>query len=229
MNILALDTSTEFLSVALQCRGQTLARHFHAGQSHSQQILPTIRELLDEVNADMDDLHAIVFGAGPGSFTGLRICCGVAQGLAFGAGLPVLGVSTLMALAQASGHSRVVACLDARMGEVYHAVYERSGAGWHTVMEPGLYKPDQLPAIEDREWTGVGNGWAVYADQLHGCYGEQISATMPEQYPEARAMLTLAMPQLEAGHGVPAAEAAPVYIRNRVALKTQEREAGLKL
>ncbi len=229
MNILALDTSTEFLSVALQCRGQTLARHFHAGQSHSQQILPTIRELLDEVNADMDDLHAIVFGAGPGSFTGLRICCGVAQGLAFGAGLPVLGVSTLMALAQASGHSRVVACLDARMGEVYHAVYERSGAGWYTVMEPGLYKPDQLPAIEDRDWAGVGNGWAAYADQLHGCYGEQISATMPEQYPEARAMLTLAMPQLEAGHGVPAAEAAPVYIRNRVALKTQEREAGLKL
>lgn len=229
MNILALDTSTEFLSVALQCGGQALARHFHAGQGHSQQILPTIRELLDEANADMEDLHAIVFGAGPGSFTGLRIGCGVAQGLAFGAGLPVLGVSTLMALAQASGHSRVVACLDARMGEVYHAVYERSGAGWHTVMQAGLYKPDQLPAIEGRDWSGVGNGWAVYADQLHGCYGEQISATLPEQYPEARAMLALAIPELEAGHGVPAAEAAPVYIRNRVALKTHEREAGFKL
>ena len=96
-------------------------------------------------------------------------------------------------------------------------------------MQPGLYKPDQLPAIEGRDWVGVGNGWAVYADQLRGCYGEQISTTMPEQYPEARAMLTLALPQLEAGQGVPAAEAAPVYIRNRVALKTHERKAGLKL
>lgn len=229
MNILALDTSTEFLSVALQCGGRTLARHFHAGQSHSQQILPTVRELLDEANADTGDLHAIVFGAGPGSFTGLRIGCGVAQGLAYGASLPVLGISTLMALAEASGHSRVVACLDARMGEVYHAVYERNGAGWLTVMQPGLYKPDQLPAIEGYDWAGVGNGWAVYADQLHGCYGGQIGVTMPEQYPEARAMLTLALPQLEAGQGVPAAEAAPVYIRNRVALKTHEREAGLRL
>lgn len=229
MNLLAIDTSTEFLSLALQYKGQVLARHFHAGQSHSQQVLPTIRELLDEVQADIKDLQAIVYGAGPGSFTGLRIACGVAQGLAFGADLPVLGVSTLMALAEASGHSRVVACLDARMGEVYHAVYLRAGAGWHTVMQPGLYKPTQLPAIEGRDWVGVGNGWAAYSDELFGCYGEQIRETMPEQYPEARAMLVLAQPQLEAGLGLPAAEAAPVYIRNRVALKTHEREAGQKL
>ncbi len=229
MNILALDTSTEFLSLALQYQGRVFARHSHAGQSHSQQILPTVRGLLDEAQIDMQDLQAIVYGAGPGSFTGLRIACGVAQGLAFGAGLPVLGISTLMALAEASGHSRVVACLDARMGEVYHAVYVRAGAGWHTVMEPGLYKPTQLPAIEGRDWVGVGNGWAAYSEELHGCYGMQISETMPEQYPEARAMLALAEPQLQAGLGLPAAEAAPVYIRNRVALKTHEREAGQKL
>jgi tRNA threonylcarbamoyladenosine biosynthesis protein TsaB len=229
MNILALDTSTEFLSLALQFNGQVHARHFHAGQTHSQKILPTVRELLDEVHADMRDFQGIAYGAGPGSFTGLRIGCGVAQGLAFGAGLSVVGVSTLMALAEASGHSRVIACLDARMGEVYHAAYAKGADGWQTVIEPGLYKPEQVPVIEDVDWVGVGSGWATYAEQLATQYAGQISQTLPEQYPEARAMLILAQPQFEAGLGLPAAEAAPIYIRNRVALKTHEREAGQKL
>ncbi len=229
MNILALDTSTEFLSLALQFNGQVHARHFHAGQTHSQKILPTVRELLDEVQADMRDFQGIAYGAGPGSFTGLRIGCGVAQGLAFGAGLSVVGVSTLMALAEASGHSRVIACLDARMGEVYHAAYVKHAEGWQTVIEPGLYKPEQVPAIEGADWAGVGSGWATYAEQLATQYAGQISQTLPEQYPEARAMLILAQPQFEAGLGLPAAEAAPIYIRNRVALKTHEREAGQKL
>ncbi|HEY8354729.1 MAG TPA: tRNA (adenosine(37)-N6)-threonylcarbamoyltransferase complex dimerization subunit type 1 TsaB [Methylophilaceae bacterium] len=229
MNILALDTSTEYLSVALRYGGRVLSRHFHAGQGHSQRILPTIRELLDEAGADIGDLHAIVFGAGPGSFTGLRIGCGVAQGLAFGAGLPVLGVCTLNAMAQASGHARVIACLDARMGEIYHAVYERRGTDWHIVMPPALHKPDRLPMIEGDGWAGVGNGWAVYADALQNRYGHQVDVMLPEQYPEALAMLALAEPRLTAGEGVPAEQALPVYIRNRVALKTHERESGLKL
>lgn len=229
MNILALDTSTEFLSVALQADGQLRARHFHAGQTHSQVILPTVRELLNEANIDMQDLHGIAFGAGPGSFTGLRIGCGVAQGLAFGANLPVVGVSTLMALAEASGHSRVIACLDARMGEVYHAVYLKVADAWQTVIAPGLYKPEQVPTVDGQDWVGVGNGWATYADVLAEQYAGQVITTMPEQYPEASAMLRLALPVFEAGQGQPAAEAAPIYIRNRVALKTHEREAGQKL
>lgn len=234
MNILALDTSTEYLSLALQYNGQVLARHFHAGQTHSQKILPTVRELLDEMGANMQDLHGIAYGAGPGSFTGLRIGCGVAQGLAFGANLPVVGISTLMALAEASGQSHVIACLDARMGEVYHAAYVKSAdvkstERWQVVIAPGLYKPEQVPAIEGADWVGVGSGWATYAEQLGQQYAGQTSLTMPEQYPEARAMLTLAQPRFAAGLGLPAAEAAPIYIRNRVALKTHEREAGQKL
>lgn len=229
MNILAFDTSTEYLSVALQSQGQIQYRHFHAGQSHSQQILPTIRELLDEAGLDVTDLNAIAFGEGPGSFTGLRIGCGVAQGLAFGADLPVLGISTLQALAQASGHSRVIACLDARMGELYHAVYEWTGKSWTTILEPGLYKPEELPAIEGAAWVGIGNGWSAYGDALLRTYEDQVSEILPELYPEARAMLALALPRLEAGEGLPASEAQPIYIRNRVALKTHEREAGLKL
>lgn len=229
MNLLALDTSTEFLSVALQFNGQIYARHFHAGQTHSQKILPTVRELLDEAQADMQGLQGIVYGAGPGSFTGLRIGCGVAQGLAFGADLPVVGVSTLMALAEACGHSRVIACLDARMGEIYHAAYRKGTEGWQVAMAPGLYKPEQVPVIAESDWVGVGNGWATYGEELVNRYTGQISSIMPDQYPEACAMLILAQPQFEAGAGLPAAEAAPIYIRNRVALKTHEREAGQKL
>jgi len=226
MNILALDTSTEFLSLALQFKGQLYVRHLHAGQSHSQRILPLLRGLLDEAGAGMRDLQGIAFGAGPGSFTGLRIGCGVAQGLAFGAGLPVVGVSTLMALAEASGQARVIACLDARMGEVYHAAYERAGSGWKTVMAPGLYKPDAVPAVDGDGWSGAGSGWAAYGDVLAAQYGQQLGLVLADASPQALAMLRLAEPEFAAGRGVPAAEAAPVYVRNRVALKTSEREAG---
>ena len=125
MQILAIDTSTEYLSLALWLDGRVFSRDINAGQTHSQQILPTLRELLDEAQVELNALDGIAFGAGPGSFTGLRIACGVAQGLAFGTGLPVIAVSTLQALAQQSGAEKVIACLDARMGEIYHAAYEK--------------------------------------------------------------------------------------------------------
>ena len=136
MQILAIDTSTEFLSLALWLDGRLLSRDIHAGQTHSQQILPALRELLDEAQVELESLDGIAFGAGPGSFTGIRIACGVAQGLAFGANLPVVAVCTLLVLAQQSGATRVIACLDARMGEIYHAVYEKSGDVWLEVNPP---------------------------------------------------------------------------------------------
>ena len=129
MRILALDTSTEYLSLALSLDGKIYVRDLHAGQTHSQRILPLLREMLTEAGIDMRDLEGIAFGAGPGSFTGLRIACGVAQGLAFGANLPVVGVSTLLAIAQSTQAERVIACIDARMGEVYHAAYIHTSNG----------------------------------------------------------------------------------------------------
>ncbi len=229
MRLLALDTSTEFLSLALQDGEQLYLHHAHAGQSHSQTILPTIRGLLNEAGLDIHDLNGVVFGAGPGSFTGLRIGCGVAQGLAFGASLPVIGIGTLLAMAEASGHSRVVACLDARMGEVYHAAYIKHETGWQEVLPPTVCKPELVTMVEGADWHGVGNAWGVYGDVLQALHGERLVGVMPDLYPEASAMLNLAAPVLAAGLGQPAEEAAPVYVRNRVALKTQEREAGLKL
>lgn len=233
MKILALDTSTEYLSLALWLDGAVNARNLLAGQSHSQQILPLLRELLSEAKIELHDLDGIAFGAGPGSFTGLRIGCGVAQGLGFGADLPVIGVSTLLALAhgaftESPAASRVIACLDARMGEVYHAAYARNNEGWDEISAPGLYKPDAVPTLPGAGWVGAGSGWTAYGDALRHCYAEQVSLVLPTEFPNAVAMAALAAPLFAAGLGVPAAQAAPLYIRNRVALKTSERKAGLK-
>jgi len=227
MRILALDTSTEFLSLALCLDGENYTRDIHAGQTHSQQILPVLRELLDEAGVALQTLDGIAFGEGPGSFTGLRIGCGVAQGLAFGANLPVIGVSTLLALAHSafveSHAQKVIACLDARMGEIYHAAYERSGELWHEICAPSLCKADNAPVLGEQGWVGVGSAWGVYADQLNAYYAQQVSSTMPSIKPNALIIAQLAEPLLHAGLGRPAQEAAPVYIRNKIALKMSER------
>lgn len=234
MNLLALDTSTEYLSLAILKGSETFTFDVLAGQTHSQIILPQIQALLETAGLQLKDLEGIAFGAGPGSFTGVRIAAGVAQGLGFGGNLPVVTVCTLMALAEASGASKVIACLDARMGEVYHAAYEKTTSEkineeWQAVIEPGLYKPYAVPAIQGNDWVGVGSGWQTYGEQLAGIYGEQLVSMQPALLPSASAILQLAQPIFARGEAKPAHDAMPIYIRNRVALKTAEREQGLRL
>ena len=224
MRILALDTSTEYLSLALMLDGKVLSEDLHAGQTHSQLILPLIGEMLSNAGLQLRELDGIAFGAGPGSFTGLRIGCGVAQGLAFGASLPVAGISTLLALAHSSEADKVIACLDARMGEVYHAAYAKSGAAWQEASPPGLYKPEEVPLLTGEGWTGAGSGWSAYGNILNKVYMGLMSNTLPVAYPRATSIAALAEPIFEAGLGVPAAQAAPIYIRNKVALTMNERE-----
>ena len=229
MNILAFDTSTEYLSLALLKGSEILQYDCNAGQTHSQIILPQIQALLDSANLQLSDLQGIAFGAGPGSFTGVRIAAGVAQGLGFGANLPVVSVCTLLALAEASGAGKVIACLDARMGEVYHAAYEKTNDTWQGIIEPGLYKPDAVPVIKGADWVGAGSGWQTYAEQLSAVYIEHLQSTQPQLLPSSAAILKLALPIFAKGEAKPASEAMPIYIRNRVALKTAEREQGLRL
>ena len=229
MNILAFDTSTEYLSLAISKGGETFSYDCNAGQTHSQIILPQIKALLDKANLQLSDLSGIAFGAGPGSFTGVRIAAGVAQGLGFGGNLPVVGVCTLLALAEASEAENVIACLDARMGEVYHAAYKKVGGEWQCFAEPGLYKPEAVPALEAAKWTGAGSGWQTYSTQLSAVYEGQLLTTSPQLLPTASAILKLALPQFAKGEGAAASDAMPIYIRNRVALKTAEREQGLRL
>ena len=163
MNLLALDTSTEFLSLALQL-GDKWARNIlthsqHAGNASSELILPQIQALLDSANVKLSDLDGIAFGAGPGAFTGVRIACGVAQGLGFGANIPVVGVNTLLALAEASGEDQVIACLDARMGEIYHAAFEKKNDKWIEISATKVCKPEAAPVLACRAagwWAVVG-------------------------------------------------------------------------
>ncbi len=229
MNLLALDTSTEHLSLALMVDGKTLTFEVNAGQTHSQLILPQIQALLSAANLRLPDLDGLAFGAGPGSFTGVRIAAGVAQGLGFGANLPVAGVCTLLALAEESGAYKVIACLDARMGEVYHAAYEKIEMQWHAVIEPGLYKPEVVPVLQGADWVGAGSGWQSYAPQLKAIYSEQLQGVEGALLPTASAILRLALPRFTSGEALPASAALPIYIRNRVALKTAERELGMRL
>jgi tRNA threonylcarbamoyladenosine biosynthesis protein TsaB len=238
MNLLALDTSTEVLSLALQLGDKTLTHSQIAGNASSQLILPHIQLLLDTANLKLDDLDGIAFGAGPGAFTGVRIACGVAQGLGFGANLPVVGVSTLLALAEASGEDNVIACLDARMGEIYHAAFQKQKNTWHETIETQVCKPEATPLLASRKslmmmhektWVGVGSGWAVYGEILSTNYAQNLSKVLVEITPSAEAILRLAKPIFAAGLAKPASEAAPIYVRNRVALTSAEREAGQRL
>jgi len=223
LNLLALDTSTEFCSAAL-LRGEVLThREVHAVQRHSELILPMIEDLLAASGLELAQLDGIAFGAGPGSFTGLRIACGVAQGLAFGADLPVVPVGTLVALAQEAGADQVIACLDARMGEIYHAVYLRDGASWKEIAAPAVGSAQSAPVVEGSGWFGCGSGFAAYPDELAKRYAGQLAGVAAELHPHARSIARLALPVLEAGGGLPAEQAAPVYVRDKVALKMHEQ------
>jgi tRNA threonylcarbamoyladenosine biosynthesis protein TsaB len=227
MNLLALDTSTEFLSLALQVDGKTYSHLQNAGQSASQLILPQIQQLLESANIKLAALDGIAFGAGPGAFTGVRVACGVAQGLAFGANLAVVGVNTLHAVAQSCDASKVIVCMDARMGEVYYAALEKQSDSWKEMISPQVCKPDVVPVMDSGDWVGAGSGWAVYGEVLSSRLS--VVKMLPDITPLAEAVLQLATPVFAAGQASPASEARPIYIRNRVALTTLEREQGLRL
>jgi len=229
MKLLALDASTEFLSLAVQSDAQLYTYHEHTGQAASQYILPQIQQLLEQAKLNISDLDGIAFGAGPGSFTGVRVACGVAQGLGFGASLPVVGVNVLMALAEASGADKVIVATDARMKEVYHAVYQKTAEHWQVVHDAGVYKPDALPLVDGAGWTGVGTAWQVYDALLQQQYQANLLNTLSDRTPAAEAIMSLAKPVFAAGQAKPASEARPIYIRNRVALTSKEREQGLRL
>ncbi len=236
MNLLAFDTSTDTLSIAV-VRGAAQWLHSSPGGAQaSATLLPAISRLMAEAGLALGDLDAIAFGRGPGSFTGLRTACAVAQGLAFGAGggrgVPVLPIDTLAAVAEAArqqyGCTEVIAVLDARMNEVYWARYQWQDGAWLGIGDGkvgdnsagddgdfGLCAPEALQVPPG--WSVVGNAQAAYGERL-------APGTLHlHALPDASALLRLAPALLAAGGAVPAAEALPRYIRNKVAKTTQER------
>lgn len=241
--LLAIDTSTEFCSVALLSAAasaagssslQTWVRHERTGAVSSTRVLPAVREVLDEAGLTLADCAAIAFGAGPGSFTGLRTATGIAQGLAFGAALPVVPVGTLLACAEsarlnagaAGGEvARVLAALDARMDEVYWADYawDAAAGDWRTVQPASLDVPSDL-LIPDVPFTLAGNAAAAFGDRLPA--RAQARTIDVEALPHALPIAHLALRAYRAGRVVPADQAAPEYVRDKVAQTTAERLAA---
>ncbi len=179
--------------------------------------------LLREAQLEVRALDGIAFGNGPGSFTGLRIACGVAQGMALGARLKLAPVCTLLALAEAAGHECVLSCLDARMGELYLAAYRRTLDGWVSEVEPVLCKPQSAPLLEGEGWFGAGSGFGVQGDALGARYAANLARIDADLVPHAREIALLAVPVFAAGRGVDPEDAAPLYVRDKVALTTSER------
>lgn len=222
MWILALETSTDLGSCALWHDGEVVERRCPAGRPHSETLLPLVRELLAEAGQTVAGLDAIAFGVGPGAFTGLRVACGAAQGLAVVAERPLLPVTSLEAMAEIAGGERVLSLLDARMGEVYGGSYARSGDGWRLEGEIRVGPPAEIVLPDASGWIACGNAPAVYPDLL-ARLAERGIAVLPGILPTATAVARLAAPRLVRGEGIDSALAAPLYIRDKVAKTVAER------
>ncbi|MDE2090893.1 MAG: tRNA (adenosine(37)-N6)-threonylcarbamoyltransferase complex dimerization subunit type 1 TsaB [Gammaproteobacteria bacterium] len=222
MKLLALDTATENCSAALWLDGQVTERVQAAPKVHAEQILPMVQALLSVAGLSLSQLDALAFGRGPGGFTGVRVAAAVIQGLAFGAGLPVVPVSDLMALAARAQHAhgvdQVLACLDARMGEVYWCAYTASaGADLTPCLEERLGIPDTVSPPVAKSWFGAGSGFAAYGTLLQARLGTGLQGYDDALLPAARDVAMLAVRALARGEMVAAEEALPVYLRDRVA------------
>lgn len=224
MKLLAIETSSALCSVALLRDDELFVEEVLAPNEHAERLAPMIRRLLTRARLDAKDLDGFAFGQGPGSFTGLRIACGMAQGLALGAARPVVPVPSLMALAEQANASRVIAALDARLGETYLAAYSRMGGDWEAAIEPGLFPQASLPPLPGRDWVATGSGFDAF-DWLREAYGPQIAHRLESDLPRAGSVARIAARRLARGDALAAGEAAPLYLREKVALTTEERQA----
>jgi tRNA threonylcarbamoyladenosine biosynthesis protein TsaB len=222
--LLAFDTSTEALAIALCLPGEMLVVESEGGALASTRLIPQIVALLARAGCTLQQLDAIAFGRGPGAFTGLRTACSVAQGLALGTGKPVLPIDSLMLVAEDAGDGDCWVAMDARMDEVYAASYRRSGATWQTVQAPCLLGVDALNRWWQEEPPAcvAGNALTAFAGRLRPGAARQV----PQPASRAAALGRLAEAAWHAGAAVDAALALPVYVRDKVAQTTAERDAA---
>ncbi|MCE5232726.1 MAG: tRNA (adenosine(37)-N6)-threonylcarbamoyltransferase complex dimerization subunit type 1 TsaB [Mizugakiibacter sp.] len=227
MNLLAIETATEACSVAL-LRGDVLhERSELAPRRHAELVLPMAEAVLAEAGVARAQLHGIAFGRGPGAFTGVRLAVSVAQGLALALDLPVLPVSSLAALAleAPADAAAILAVIDARMGEVYAGTFLRADDGMLQALggeSVGAAATLALPAAA--AWSVVGSGWGAYGDALAARLPSPPRWAEADRYPQARHVARLAAPRLAAGQGLPAEQALPVYLRDKVALTLAEQQ-----
>jgi tRNA threonylcarbamoyladenosine biosynthesis protein TsaB len=226
--LLAFDTATSVCSVALACDGAIHERLRDVGQQHTEHLLTMVDELLASRSLSLGDCAAIGFGAGPGSFTGLRVACGVAQGLAYGVGLPVIPVANLAAVAldafaQCPEARTILVARDARMNEAYVGVYGIAAGRLSELAPPCLAAPSDVLALAAHHAVDAiaGNALQAFQAELDSFDGMRIEGTLGT----ARAIARLALDALAAGKTVAASAATPLYVRDRVALTVEERRS----
>jgi tRNA threonylcarbamoyladenosine biosynthesis protein TsaB len=238
LNILALDTSTERLALALQGQRGRWTVLADGGAQASATLLPQVHALMARAGLQMADLDAIAFGRGPGAFTGLRTACAVAQGLAFGLGKPVLPIDSLLVVAEDARLQRfahadtldIAVAMDARMNEAYAGRYRWAQGAWHTLLAPGLYALPTLAVVWADAPASGGTGLQAVAGSALAAFGDRVpwpagALAVALEHDRAAALLNLAVQAARAGVGVDAALALPLYLRDKVAQTTQEREA----
>lgn len=223
MKLLAIETATESCSVALAIDGQIRSRESMEPRGHANLLLPWVKELLAEGEIALSDLDAVVFSRGPGSFTSLRIGIGVTQGLAWGADIPVIPVSSLQSTAQvaaAEGVKSAIVALDARMNEVYSGTFRLDDSGlMRAVGKEMVCSPEVLIKLETDGWTGVGMGFERYPELAE--FSKSLDSVFPDTWPSAVAMIPLAKDWLKDHSPLPAEQAQPVYLRDKVAEKSK--------
>lgn len=226
MNILAIETSCEKGSIALLHDGNVVESELDGVAAHSEGVLPAIQWLLADAGLAVSELDAIAFGCGPGAFTGLRLACGVAQGLALGAGIGVVAVCSLDALAAQRSENLVIAATDARLGEIYHCLYERDNDGFLRALgDPVCCKPDNI-VLPAGHWYGIGSAFSAHGDALRARLQDRLEGCSAEAVPRAAHVALLAVAHIARGALLPPSQAAPLYVRDKVALTTAERRAS---
>lgn len=225
MKILAIETSCELASLALMVGDDIIERTLEGHANHSERLLPSLRALLADAGLPLTALDALAFGAGPGAFTGLRLACGVAQGLAMGAGLGVVPVSSLAALSVQGDADNVFVATDARMGEVYCAAYRRAGTLPHEVHAPICVPPQQVALPPGPGWYLIGSALRAHPELIDRLAAGRCSGWNATAVPRARDVAAMAAAAVRAGAAVAPELAAPLYVRDKVALTTAERLA----
>lgn len=227
MKLLAIETSTESCSAALQIDGEVISLSELAPRRHNEIILSMCEQVLVQGQTTLSQLDAIAFGRGPGSFTGVRLASSITQGIAMGQDLPVIPVSSLAAMAQAAFEekrvSNVLSCIDARMQEIYFGLYSLNDEQiMNLVDDEKVIPPHAINMDVDDDCYGVGTGWKTYADVLHQALGKNLSYNA-SAFPLAEYVAKLAKVYFEQGKAVSAVEALPVYLRDNVAQKPKNK------
>ncbi len=219
MKILAIETSTEACSAALDIDDSCISRHKIAPRKHTELILPMIDSLLQEADIKINALDAVAFGCGPGAFTGVRIAVGITQGLAYPYDIPVIPVSTLATLAQqfSKEYDHIAAAIDARMKEIYWGLYKVNKYNLvETIKKEKVCLPKNISSPTNGQWLGAGTGWKTHSEEIESKFKSKIISIKVDVYPHAKEVIQLAKPSYINGKFIPANRAVPIYLRDKI-------------